>query len=269
MGDVSQESANRGKAIFNNICAKCHGPHIASEAWRRSTSPARQATDPLWAIRYVDLKRIGTDPNAARNFYQDVADLTRTGITLDEVRGLLKPQFEAAKTRQDAMIAALTADIARLKASGDKDALSEAQAEMAVTQSWPLTDDSIARLLDGLDIRNMNVGRGLNIFDILFRQRYYEDHHVPAATQACLNGFDTLDLPQVVLGYKPRPLQGVWATPPFLHNGSVPTIYGFGLSPVRTGQFMFLRGRREYDPYETRIAINPAPGTSGGFWYRS
>jgi len=32
-------------------------------------------------------------------------------------------------------------------------------------------------------------------------------------------------------GYKARPLNGVWATAPFLHNGSVPTIYDL-LSPV-------------------------------------
>ena len=27
------------------------------------------------------------------------------------------------------------------------------------------------------------------------------------------------------LGYKARPLTGIWATPPYLHNGSVPTLY--------------------------------------------
>ena len=26
------------------------------------------------------------------------------------------------------------------------------------------------------------------------------------------------------LAYKVRPLNGIWATPPYLHNGSVPTI---------------------------------------------
>ena len=26
------------------------------------------------------------------------------------------------------------------------------------------------------------------------------------------------------LAYKARPLNGIWATPPYLHNGSVPTI---------------------------------------------
>lgn len=32
-------------------------------------------------------------------------------------------------------------------------------------------------------------------------------------------------------GYKARPLHGIWATPPFLHNGSVPNLFQL-LSPV-------------------------------------
>ena len=33
------------------------------------------------------------------------------------------------------------------------------------------------------------------------------------------------------LSYKVRPLNGIWATPPYLHNGSVPNLYAL-LSPV-------------------------------------
>lgn len=46
-------------------------------------------------------------------------------------------------------------------------------------------------------------------------------------------------------GYKARPLIGVWATPPFLHNGSVRTIYDL-LSDSRPSSFRF--GSREFDP---------------------
>jgi mono/diheme cytochrome c family protein len=47
--------------------------------------------------------------------------------------------------------------------------------------------------------------------------------------------------------YKVRPLNGVWATPPYLHNGSVPTIYAL-LSPVPERPKTFYLGDREYDP---------------------
>ena len=49
------------------------------------------------------------------------------------------------------------------------------------------------------------------------------------------------------LAYKVRPLNGVWATPPYLHNGSVPTVYDL-LSPVEERPKKFYLGNREYDP---------------------
>src|SRR5712672_1888448 len=46
----------------------------------------------------------------------------------------------------------------------------------------------------------------------------------------------------------PRFLDGVWATPPYLHNGSVPNIYAL-LSPVSERPKSFYLGRREFDPF--------------------
>jgi hypothetical protein len=63
---------------------------------------------------------------------------------------------------------------------------------------------------------------------------------------------DTFDgnMPNQVQGelaYKVRPLNGVWATPPYLHNGSVPTVYDL-LSPYDERPKQFYLGNREYDP---------------------
>jgi hypothetical protein len=44
-----------------------------------------------------------------------------------------------------------------------------------------------------------------------------------------------------------RPHAGIWATPPFLHNGSVPTLYEV-LSPVEERTPCFYLGDLEYDP---------------------
>jgi hypothetical protein len=49
------------------------------------------------------------------------------------------------------------------------------------------------------------------------------------------------------IAYKMRPLNGVWATPPYLHNGSVPTVHDL-LSPVDERPKKFYLGNREYDP---------------------
>jgi cytochrome c5 len=54
---------------------------------------------------------------------------------------------------------------------------------------------------------------------------------------------------QAPLAYKVRPLNGVWATPPYLHNGSVPNVYAL-LSPVAERPAKFYLGNREYDPVD-------------------
>jgi processive rubber oxygenase RoxA-like protein len=49
------------------------------------------------------------------------------------------------------------------------------------------------------------------------------------------------------LAYKVRPLNGIWATPPYLHNGSVPTIEHLLGDPEDRPKKFYL-GNREYDP---------------------
>jgi hypothetical protein len=57
-------------------------------------------------------------------------------------------------------------------------------------------------------------------------------------------------------GYKARPLIGVWATPPFLHNGAVRTVFDL-LSDTRPSHFRF--GTREYDPVHLGYTEDDGP----------
>lgn len=50
-----------------------------------------------------------------------------------------------------------------------------------------------------------------------------------------------------LMSYKARPLNGVWASAPYLHNGSVPTLYDLLLPPAERPR-KFAVGRWEYDP---------------------
>ena len=47
--------------------------------------------------------------------------------------------------------------------------------------------------------------------------------------------------------YKARPLNGIWATAPYLHNGSVPNLYELLLRQEERSQVFYL-GNREFDP---------------------
>ena len=133
---------------------------------------------------------------------------------------------------------------------------------------WDVSSGSagIDTQLAALDVKRLSEGLALNLTGILIKNRFYADYGVDSATQQCLEGFGALDLPQQIEGYKPRPLEGVWATPPFLHNGSVPTLYQMLLPPDRRDQRFFV-GRRDFDPVHVGYATEPdAEGDDDGFW---
>jgi cytochrome c peroxidase len=67
--------------------------------------------------------------------------------------------------------------------------------------------------------------------------------------------------------YRSKTLVGIWATAPFLHNGSVPTIYDL-LKPAAERPVTFPTGQREYDPVKLGMQTDPAkytlsPGLAG------
>jgi hypothetical protein len=105
----------------------------------------------------------------------------------------------------------------------------------------------IEQELSKVDLSKVSVGQGLNYLATLLRQKYYADNDVSEAKQECLNGFGTMDLPQVLRVYKARPLGGMWSTPPFLHNGSVLSVYEL-LSPPEDRAKEFYLGQNTFDP---------------------
>jgi hypothetical protein len=80
---------------------------------------------------------------------------------------------------------------------------------------------------------------------------------------ADLNGFREFPLP---LGsqanWKAAPRDGVWATPPFLHNGSVPNLYEM-LIPASQRTKKFYVGR-DFDPVKVGVDTS---GNSGNFLF--
>lgn len=56
--------------------------------------------------------------------------------------------------------------------------------------------------------------------------------------------------------YPAKPLEGIWATAPFLHNGSVPTLYHL-LRPNERPE-KFLVGQKDFDPVRVGFEIRPS-----------
>jgi hypothetical protein len=231
------------------------------------TAPLKTAEQPLWLLKNVCVVDIGTDPNAAMNFYNRKVDLTRTGLTAADLRNAALPAFEASKQRQltylNGQIAQVTARLAALRRAAGTRPPPEADGldrQLAGLQQQLAAETG--RVLAPIDPASVSAGAALSFLGTMIRLKAYEDQGITQEQQAVLDGFGTLDTPQVLAAYRPRPLAGLWATPPFLHNGSVPTLYHL-LSPASERPATFLVGSRDFDPNHVGLVL-PENGATNG-----
>ena len=308
-GPVDQALASRGEKLFEQHCQGCHGPHVATKARQQFASPTKGSPDEEWMIEVIPAEHIGTDPNEANGFLSRHYDLTRAGLTREEISKVLRPEFirnlarevrwrltevidgRRAKNQDVGKLPDLLATYPDPNADPTPSLSHESFAAIAAelggtppeTSQPPFECDldcqtqalrfdvvkgesNIDKTIAALDVSKLTEGEGLNVLGLMIKAKYFADNHIAYPQQQCLEGFGILDLPQQIAGYKPRPLEGVWATPPFLHNGSVPNIYEMLIPPEQRTKRFFV-GRRDYDPKKLGYVDKPPNGDeSGGFW---
>jgi len=112
---------------------------------------------------------------------------------------------------------------------------------------------------ESLDLSKLSSAKGLAYITAFVGNRAYRDANIPTAERPDMDGFGLPIGVRELRAYKARPLAGVWATAPFLHNGSVPSIYQL-LSPQDERETTFYKGTFEYDPrhlgYRTEAFAN-------------
>jgi hypothetical protein len=64
--------------------------------------------------------------------------------------------------------------------------------------------------------------------------------------------------------YEARVLHGIWATAPYLHNGSVPNLWEL-LTPPNQRKSSFMVGSRLFDPKNVGYATDQSPFKNGNF----
>ena len=126
-----------------------------------------------------------------------------------------------------------------------------------VARLGPLAD----KLRDGLTADGGRVagvapaGAALAVLVEKVQEKRYDDLGVPDSIRPRFNGLKPPGT-RAPLGYRARPLNGVWATPPFLHNGSVPNLFQL-LGPVEERDDEFWLGTREFDPVRVGYVNEP------------
>ena len=85
----------------------------------------------------------------------------------------------------------------------------------------------------------------MSFFDNPIKESVKAGQYTPDTTAAPFNS---------LLSYRARSLNGIWATAPYLHNGSVPTLYDLLLPAnadsncAKARPASFIVGAREFDP---------------------
>jgi hypothetical protein len=220
LGKIDDKKRDLGREIFIQE-VRSNGQKVASCASCHKGLPRdnlRLAID----AKMIPLKDIGTDIWMACNA---VTREAKTGL----FEGMSYTYFPSLSNDRAFQQKAVLADLLRTTVIGT---------------IWAKKADVLGDVISTL--RHPSPG-GLGSGDLLVASA------LPAAEQPvrstadqsrrnqCLNGTDPL------LAYKGRPLTGIWATAPYLHNGSVPTLYDLLLPPDQRPK-KFLAGTREFDP---------------------
>ena len=89
------------------------------------------------------------------------------------------------------------------------------------------------------------------------KKRAFADDGISPADQAAMDADPVIW--RATAQYLARPLKGIWATAPYLHNGSVPTLYDLLHPDQRPARFTV--GDREFDP--AKIGYRGDPNLTG------
>ncbi|MEP3279870.1 MAG: di-heme-cytochrome C peroxidase [Stappiaceae bacterium] len=242
---VKSELVEEGRTVFNNHCASCHK---SDEHFNRS--------DENRAIEAVmtPVKSVGgssglrTDPTMARNFLDRTAQAEDlTGQYVRYLRALsdgqkFEPENENDVKQVHILAHSVTGSIVRaflkdpravikaLKAGRPQsiqERLQEAGEKLLVKLKGRLSPsdriEAVEKFLDEYGDRPTDY----EVSDAAEKSECF-----PQGKLAC---------------YKARPLNGIWATAPYLHNGSVRTMRQL-LMPADEREETFFVGTREFDP---------------------
>lgn len=214
---IDPEKVKRGRKIYAEICVECHrGP----------------VNDPVFDKQHPDLSFWSPKES---HWYQD-------GPVFDEVQknvrgmGTDPQQANVLKLRKVEVPGFLDFQPARdLGAAWGCPNMPAASSEMSYALALMIAVDRTAK-------------------------KWMKDYDVSPTDQAAMWGArkncpNPGDAGEPLPYYRARPLNGVWATAPYLHNGSVPSLYWM-LKPAAERPTQFCMGTRDFDPRQVGFRVD-------------
>lgn len=212
---IDVAKANKGKYLYDELCAECHMPPVSSpEFWESDRWVSLGQGKKFLNQREIKISEVGTDPARAKVLYERAVN-TPDDLQVSAYEFLHKECGVAPELLEQLKIM-----------PNDQQRTLFALALMIVTEKT--TDAKIEEL-------------GKNKEDVYGVRKNCPNENLLKALLA--GGDDGVEM----LRYRTRPLNGIWATAPYLHNGSVPDLYSL-LSPQAERPEKFCVGNLEFDP---------------------
>ena len=229
---INPARVEKGRAIYAEICAECHLGPVNDRAFDK-----QYPTQSIWSSERWDAKNKVLDPvqKSAEGMGTDPGQANVLFKRKVEVPGFLnmKPTEVLGKAWGCPDMPSSTTDMPY--------SLALMMAVDLVSRKW-MEDRSMTKAdqdaLRGARKNCPNDGKG--------ESRYREEKPRDDAKQP-----QEHEKPPY---YRARPLNGVWATAPYLHNGSVPSLYWM-LMPAAERPKQFCMGFRDFDPQQVGFRV--------------
>jgi hypothetical protein len=250
---IDQRKANQGSKLYQLHCQGCHLPPLNSKAiWKdKYFSPITyyiddkkyQTPESVLTLKIISLEQVGTDPAQANVLTH------RTVNTAGDVNA-----GSGVNANAMGVNAEVCAPAPLLPQLPNKETMYRSETPRLVNVSVSDGPNISFALALGAVVQQTN-NEWFDQNYIGKKQRHYYEGDRPNCLQAGA-------------GYKARPLNGIWATAPFLHNGSVVNLMDL-LKPGDQRPTNIQLGNIEFDAVNVGIQQQPKLKTRSGSRYTS
>ena len=232
--DIDAEMWRKGRVLYEENCSGCHLAPVRDPSngevslWdQRNWGRFGQAKHETLLLRQLKVEDIGTDP-ALANILPGRDVHLPDNIAINPWQDLGKPGNVPGAWGCD-------------------------------PQSTP--DETFVSNKDGLKPAKFGIALMVLVEKVV--GKYFADKNItdPAEQRAIVGELANCPNAQFSNGYRARPLNGVWATAPYLHNGSVPSLWDM-ISPPSERPKQFCVGSREFDPKKVGLTTDCVAGTT-------
>ncbi len=228
---IDKSLKTSGEILFRQHCASCHEPIVRDDMNRSVTA------------RMSDEK---TDPMMARNF------LTRKGKTgVLQGRRVEPLSTNTDKFESEAPVGLMLKHLVQRAIIRSKPEIL-AQGQQHISLLLDEVRSTVDYQIDGETsgiAGEQSVGGRFSFGGtrgVTKRVRDLSGRVLRAAESRLEKALS--DPQEITLKYKARPLNGIWASAPYLHNGSIPNLDELLKRPNERSQAVFKVGSREFDP---------------------